>query len=68
MYEKAGPQYLEELIEMVGRVKNKELTQKVIDIVINSETGDPIYIYKIKIMSGKFKEAQKVAVTIAGDY
>lgn len=72
LYKLGGELFLEQAIEMVGRVKIQELVDECIAWVMGETEGgvplDPIYIYKIKVMSGKHKEAQKVAVTIAADY
>jgi hypothetical protein len=84
LYKQAGDEYIDTMIEMVGRAKKDTLTNSLLDYLMGEdefgEPKDPIYTYKVspfyqiyRILN-LFKQAAKISLTIAnqeqesGDY
>eukprot|EP00357_Protocruzia_adherens_P031508 CAMPEP_0115034576 /NCGR_PEP_ID=MMETSP0216-20121206/40747_1 /TAXON_ID=223996 /ORGANISM="Protocruzia adherens, Strain Boccale" /LENGTH=1399 /DNA_ID=CAMNT_0002413515 /DNA_START=36 /DNA_END=4235 /DNA_ORIENTATION=- len=68
LYMKAGDQYIENAIDMVGRAKNDNLTHLLVDYLMGDIDGvakEPHYTFKLYIALGNLKQAAKIAVTIA---
>ena len=77
LYKSAGDEYINVMIEfffinnhrMIGQVKNDNLTESLLDYLMGEDEiavpKEPIYTYKVYRVLGLFKQAAKIAVTIA---
>lgn len=78
LYKQAGEEYIETMIEMVGRAKKDNLTNSLLDYLMGEdeygEPKDPIYTYRVYKILKLFKQAAKISLTISnqeqesGDY
>ena len=54
LYKQAGEDYIETMIEMVGRAKKDALTNSLLDYLMGEdefgEPKDPIYTYKVVLL------------------
>lgn len=67
LYKKAGEEYLDLCIDMIGRAKNDNLTLSLLAYIMGEDDGipkDPHYAYKVYRVLEKYTEASKIALTI----
>lgn len=67
LYKKAGEDYLDACVEMIGRAKNDSLTLSLLAYIMGEDDGipkDPHYAYKVYRVLEKYSEASKIALTI----
>lgn len=58
LYKQAGEEYIETMIEMVGRAKKDNLTNSLLDYLMGEdeygEPKDPIYTYRVEDINVRF--------------
>lgn len=69
LYQKAGEEFIPQMLELVSKNKSQEnLIQELLDYLmgeIDEQPKDPIHTYRLYRILGNYKNAAKIAVTIA---